>query len=42
MTDLAEVKSIIEKQGQAWEEFKKTNNDLIFAKAEGKPLLIWN
>ena len=36
MTDLAEVKSIIEKQGQAWEEFKKTNNDLISAKAEGK------
>jgi len=36
MTDILEVKNLIEKQGQAWEEFKKTNNDLISAKAEGK------
>lgn len=36
MTDILEVKSLIEKQGQAWEEFKKTNNELIAAKAEGK------
>ena len=36
MSEILEVKSLIEKQGQAWEEFKKTNNDLIAAKAEGK------
>lgn len=36
MSDLAEVKNIIEEQGRAWEEFKKANNDLIQAKAEGK------
>lgn len=36
MSELLEVKSLIEKQGQAWEEFKKTNNELIAAKAEGK------
>ncbi len=36
MTDLAEVKNIIEKQGEAWEQFKKANNELIAAKAEGK------
>ena len=36
MTDILEVKNLIEKQGQAWEEFKKTNNELIAAKAEGK------
>ena len=36
MTDLAEVKSIIEEQGRAWEEFKTANNELINAKAEGK------
>lgn len=36
MTDLAEVKSIIEEQGRAWEEFKAANNELINAKAEGK------
>ena len=36
MSEILEVKNLIEKQGQAWEEFKKTNNDLIAAKAEGK------
>ena len=36
MSEVLEIKSLIEKQGQAWEEFKKTNNDLIAAKAEGK------
>lgn len=36
MPELAEIKQIIEDQGRAWEEFKKTNNDLIAAKAEGK------
>ena len=36
MSEVLEIKSLIEKQGHAWEEFKKTNNDLIAAKAEGK------
>lgn len=36
MTDLAEIKRIIEDQGRSWEEFKKANNELIQAKAEGK------
>jgi len=36
MSDLAEVKSIIETQGRAWEEFKKTNDELVKAKADGK------
>lgn len=36
MSDLAEVKKIVEEQGHAWEEFKKTNDALIKAKAEGK------
>lgn len=36
MSDLAEVKSIIETQGRAWEEFKTTNEALIKAKADGK------
>lgn len=35
-TSLLEVKSLIEKQGQAWEEFKKANDELIKAKADGK------
>jgi HK97 family phage major capsid protein len=36
MSDLAEVKSIIETQGKAWEEFKKANDALVQAKADGK------
>lgn len=36
MSEIIEIKSLIEKQGQAWEEFKKTNDELIKAKAEGK------
>jgi len=36
MSDIIEVKNLIEKQGQAWEEFKKTNDELIKAKADGK------
>jgi HK97 family phage major capsid protein len=36
MSDVLEIKSLIEKQGQAWEEYKKTNDALIAAKAEGK------
>jgi hypothetical protein len=34
--DLSEIKSLIEAQGTAFEEFKKTNDALIKAKAEGK------
>ncbi len=33
---IAQIKSLLEKQGTAWEEFKKTNNDLLAAKADGK------
>lgn len=36
MSDLLEIKKIIEAQGQAWEEFKRTNDELLKAKAEGK------
>ncbi|MBC7860294.1 MAG: phage major capsid protein [Burkholderiaceae bacterium] len=35
-TTILDIKSLIEKQGQAWEEHKKTNDDLIKAKADGK------
>jgi HK97 family phage major capsid protein len=33
---LVEIKSLIDKQGEAWEEYKRTNDALIKAKAEGK------
>jgi HK97 family phage major capsid protein len=36
MSDLSEVKKLIQDQGQAWEEFKRTNDELIKAKADGK------
>lgn len=36
MSDLSEIKSIIEAQGRAWDEFKSTNDALIKAKADGK------
>ncbi len=36
MSDIIEIKSLIEKQGQAWEEFKRTNDEIIKAKADGK------
>jgi HK97 family phage major capsid protein len=36
MSDLSEVKKIIEDQGAAWEIFKKANDELIAAKADGK------
>lgn len=36
MSDLSEIKSIIEAQGQAWEEFKSTNDAVIKGKADGK------
>lgn len=38
MSDLSEVKNLIEEQGRAWEEFKRTNDELIKAKADGKAL----
>lgn len=36
MSDIIEIKRLIEEQGQAWDEFKKTNDELIQAKADGK------
>lgn len=36
MSDILEVKTLIEKQGEAWNEFKATNEALIKAKADGK------
>lgn len=36
MSDIIEIKTLIEDQGKAWEAFKKTNDDLIKAKADGK------
>jgi HK97 family phage major capsid protein len=36
MSDILEIKNIIDAQGKAWEEFKKTNDELIKAKADGK------
>ena len=34
--DLNEIKSMIETQGTAWEQFKRTNDQIIAAKADGK------
>jgi HK97 family phage major capsid protein len=36
MSDILEVKNLIEAQGQAWGEFKKTNDEILKAKADGK------
>ncbi len=36
MSDLLEIKRIIEAQGKAWEDHKKANDELLKAKAEGK------
>lgn len=36
MSDMLEVKKLIEAQGLAWEEFKSTNDALVKAKADGK------
>jgi HK97 family phage major capsid protein len=36
MSDIIEVKKLIEQQGQAWEDFKKTNDEILKAKADGK------
>ena len=33
---LVEIKGLIDKQGEAWEEFKRTNDAILKAKAEGK------
>lgn len=34
--ELIEIKKLIEQQGEAFEQFKKANDDLVKAKAEGK------
>jgi HK97 family phage major capsid protein len=36
--DMSEIKGLIEAQGQAWNEFKKTNDEQIKAKADGKAI----
>jgi HK97 family phage major capsid protein len=36
MSEILEIKKLIEDQGTAWAEFKKANDDLIKAKADGK------
>lgn len=36
MSEIIELKRLIEQQGEAWNEFKRTNDELIAAKAEGK------
>jgi len=38
MSDILEIKSLIEAQGKAWEDHKKTNDALIAAKADGKAI----
>ncbi|RZS80648.1 phage major capsid protein [Pigmentiphaga kullae] len=35
-TSLIEIKRVIEDQGKAWDEFKKTNDEILKAKADGK------
>jgi len=34
--DMSEIKSLLEKQGEAWGEFTRKNDELLKAKAEGK------
>ena len=34
--EIIEIKTLIEAQGKAWEEHKKTNDQLLAAKADGK------
>lgn len=34
--ELIEIKKIIDQQGEAWSEFKKTNDEILKAKADGK------
>ncbi|MCG2586500.1 phage major capsid protein [Massilia sp. TS11] len=38
MSDLSEIKQILDQQGRAFEEFKRTNDELIKAKADGKAI----
>ena len=38
MSDMSEIKNLIESQGQAWEAFKKANNEIIAAKADSKAI----
>jgi len=38
MSDNKEVLDLIQKQGEAWEEFKKTNDSILQAKADGKTI----
>ena len=35
-TDIKEIKSLLDKQGEAWGEFTRKNDELLKAKAEGK------
>jgi len=37
--DLIEIKKVIDQQGEAFEQFKKANDELIKAKAEGKAVV---
>lgn len=34
--ELKDISELVQKQGEAWEEFKKTNDELVKAKADGK------
>lgn len=36
MSDITQVAELVEKQGRAWEEFKRTNDEILAAKADGK------
>lgn len=36
MSDLSQLQRVLDEQGRVFEEFKKANNDLIAAKADGK------
>lgn len=38
MTNLLELKTLIEDQGRAWEEHKKTNDEILQAKADGQAI----
>ena len=38
MSENKEVLELIQKQGEAWEEFKKTNDSILQAKADGKAI----
>ena len=38
MENTKEVLNLIEEQGRAWEEFKRTNDEIMKAKADGKAI----